>query len=753
MILISFYSLYAIDSELLYYFRSSQWKSIINFFKKQTPINKEHNFIFAKALELEKENNKNIDYKEIIKLYLLSSGIECTNQIISCLYSYKNVDGIISNFSLLKAHNIAKENNDIELQLAILLKGDYNQNDIITKTLFRELIQYTFNYYQKISENYISYIFYLIDHKKNLLTPLSSYYIAKLYKNKNLYNKAFEYYFYAALNTQAEWLLKAIAQDIKENLNQLPYQYYRDLTAFYFDKEIIEKLKKFSYFQIIQTTNVNRIYYDGRYFIEEREWDYLYQLANRGYSFLSQNPDILESWLKQCYEDKQYDFIYKIIKIFQHVKFYNENIWKIYINSIEKLSQNNNDYKEIFFYEILEYLNYFHYDIEAYDYLMNFLIIQNDPENTEKYQYANKKFWDEAFKKMPHQTESGRFFYWLYRYYKFYLKNYELSEMIKENFYYFAPGSYYIQTIWDEIKKDTKYQDYKSDWDKVNSLVEYYRWIVKYGYNDQALYFLSSKKLNYFYNAKAVQLQDFLLENEINIPSEIIFLFRYGEYQLGLEMFKEYYKERLTKIDYYKYLVIAGQRSESPFIEVYFLRQLLRILNIPEDPFTLPPYLLKRLYPRPYREIVKKYEKEYNIHEDYIYALMRQESMFREDAISRSGAKGLMQIMPQTGKWLTSRLGIKEYNLLHPEISIQLGSKFFSDLLRMYEQDFRWASVAYNGGPGNLRKWKKKYYHGDFNYFLEILPVKESRNYCRKTYQNFIHYKISRILYDEGMRE
>jgi soluble lytic murein transglycosylase-like protein len=108
--------------------------------------------------------------------------------------------------------------------------------------------------------------------------------------------------------------------------------------------------------------------------------------------------------------------------------------------------------------------------------------------------------------------------------------------------------------------------------------------------------------------------------------------------------------------------------------------------------------------------------------------------------------------MPKTGAWLTSKLKINDYDLLHPETSIQLGAKFFSDLLKKYNNDFRWAAVAYNGGPGNLEKWKKKYYHNDFNYFLEILPVKESRNYCRKTYQNYLHYKISRILYDEGLR-
>jgi hypothetical protein len=753
-LLLFFYciNLNAIDSELLFYLRSSQWSSIINFFKKQNPQTREQNYIFAKALEKEKNNNSN--YLEIIKLYLLSSGIDCSNSLIPCLNNYKNVEGIISNLSLLKAQNIALNKNEKELQLQILLKGDYSQNDVITRTLFRELTKFTYQNFESIQEKDLKYIFYLIENKKNLFSPLANYYIAKIYLKKNEADKAFEFFFDAALNTTAEWLLKEIAKDIKDNIEKVPYSFYRKFTAFYFDKEFRDKLKNFSYSQIIQTVNAQTIYYDGKYFITQKEWSYLYELSQYGYSYLSQKPEILLSWLSDCYKEKEFNTMIKFIKTFNHVKYYNEDIWKIYLKALENLTKTNNrdNLKDTFFYEILEYLNYYHYDIEVYDHLMNFLIIKTDPENPEKFQYAPKKYWEASFKKIPHQTEAGRFFYWLYRYYKYHLKNEELSQMILENFYYYAPGSYYIQAIWDEVKKDPIKNDYQSDWQKVNNHLEYYRWIAKHGYKEDALYFLSSKKLHYFYNPKSIELQNFLFDNQIYLPPEIIFLFKYGEYEFGLEMFKDYFKNRLTNVDYYKYLTISGLKSESKFIEVYFLRRLLRILNIPEDPFTLPPDILKRLYPRPYRDIVKKYEKEFNISEDSIYALMRQESMFREDAISRSGALGLMQIMPKTGQWLTSKLKIQEYDLLHPEISIKLGAKFFSDLIRSYENDFRWASIAYNGGPGNLKKWKKKYYHGDFNYFLEILPVQESRNYCRKTYQNYLHYKIIRILYDEGIR-
>jgi len=125
-----------------------------------------------------------------------------------------------------------------------------------------------------------------------------------------------------------------------------------------------------------------------------------------------------------------------------------------------------------------------------------------------------------------------------------------------------------------------------------------------------------------------------------------------------------------------------------------------------------------------------------------VYALMRQESFFKETATSRSNAKGLMQIMPATGKELAQRMGVTDYSLYTPNISIRLGTKFLAYLLKSNEGQLKWASIAYNGGPGNLRKWKKAVYRGDFNHFLEDLPVKESRDYCRIVVSNYYAYDI-----------
>ncbi len=108
-----------------------------------------------------------------------------------------------------------------------------------------------------------------------------------------------------------------------------------------------------------------------------------------------------------------------------------------------------------------------------------------------------------------------------------------------------------------------------------------------------------------------------------------------------------------------------------------------------------------------------------------------------------------MQIMPATGRWLAQRMGLQGSDFTEPAANIQMGAAFFADLMRSNAGDFRWAAIAYNGGPGNLRKWKRDLYRGDFYHFLESLPSEEARNYCRVTYQNYLHYATTYALYPE----
>jgi hypothetical protein len=91
----------------------------------------------------------------------------------------------------------------------------------------------------------------------------------------------------------------------------------------------------------------------------------------------------------------------------------------------------------------------------------------------------------------------------------------------------------------------------------------------------------------------------------------------------------------------------------------------------------------------------------------FVTAVVRTESHFKNKAVSRRGAKGLMQLMPETGRYIAklSRIELKNIDALHnPETNIRLGVWYLKHLHERFEGDRKQALVAYNWGPTNLRR-------------------------------------------------
>ena len=130
-----------------------------------------------------------------------------------------------------------------------------------------------------------------------------------------------------------------------------------------------------------------------------------------------------------------------------------------------------------------------------------------------------------------------------------------------------------------------------------------------------------------------------------------------------------------------------------------------------------------------------------------IYALIRQESAFNPKAKSWAGARGLMQLMPGTARFVARSTGITLKNrskLYTPETNLELGQAYIEMLLD--ESDvagnlFKLA-VAWNGGPGNLRKWKRRTkYLDDPIFFIESIPSYETRTFVERVLTNFWIYR------------
>lgn len=130
-----------------------------------------------------------------------------------------------------------------------------------------------------------------------------------------------------------------------------------------------------------------------------------------------------------------------------------------------------------------------------------------------------------------------------------------------------------------------------------------------------------------------------------------------------------------------------------------------------------------------------------------VYAFIKQESRFDPNAVSSSGARGLMQIMPNTAKHITGKPYDKDYykdKLFNPENNIDLGEKYLQELLRDrgVKNSLIMLPVAYNSGPGTLRMWLENMsFEDDPLLFIETIPYKETRVFVKKVLANYWIYQ------------
>jgi len=130
-----------------------------------------------------------------------------------------------------------------------------------------------------------------------------------------------------------------------------------------------------------------------------------------------------------------------------------------------------------------------------------------------------------------------------------------------------------------------------------------------------------------------------------------------------------------------------------------------------------------------------------------VYAFMRQESAFKTKAKSRDGARGLMQLMPRTASFIARDRSLRGRNrraLFTPELNLDLGQRYLKHLMETegVEENLVMLAAAYNGGPGNLRKWLRRMKRTDDPLlFVESLPSRETRKFIRRVLGNFWIYR------------
>ncbi len=152
--------------------------------------------------------------------------------------------------------------------------------------------------------------------------------------------------------------------------------------------------------------------------------------------------------------------------------------------------------------------------------------------------------------------------------------------------------------------------------------------------------------------------------------------------------------------------------------------------------------ILMTTYKTEYSEYVKNYANEYGVDEYLIYAIIKAESNFKQDAVSSRQAKGLMQLMYSTAEEISLKVNVElnEENILEPDINIKLGTKYISMLIKKYD-NINLALAAYNAGSGNVDGWINKGILKEDGSDIENVPFKETNNYVRKILRDYEIYK------------
>jgi soluble lytic murein transglycosylase len=159
---------------------------------------------------------------------------------------------------------------------------------------------------------------------------------------------------------------------------------------------------------------------------------------------------------------------------------------------------------------------------------------------------------------------------------------------------------------------------------------------------------------------------------------------------------------------------------------------------------SLPEQVWQLLFPVRHLGVISAEASKYQIEPALVLGLIRQESAFNQTAKSRANARGLMQVLPGTGRGVARRSReTRNYTvqkLYRPETNIPLGIRHLQALLQRYSGKRELALAAYNAGESRVDRWMQRFGASDLAQFVEQIPFSETRGYVKQVLSNQAHY-------------
>jgi len=162
-------------------------------------------------------------------------------------------------------------------------------------------------------------------------------------------------------------------------------------------------------------------------------------------------------------------------------------------------------------------------------------------------------------------------------------------------------------------------------------------------------------------------------------------------------------------------------------------------VDVPE----LPRTYWEALFPKAYWGDLKRFSTQNELDPYLVASLIRQESEFNPNALSRANAVGLMQLLPVTGKKVAKEVNLHHFNasqLYTPTVNLQLGTRYFKAMVDKFGS-FEYALAAYNAGSDRVQDWLAEGKYRDPQEFVESIPFTETREYVQAILRNANVYK------------
>lgn len=249
--------------------------------------------------------------------------------------------------------------------------------------------------------------------------------------------------------------------------------------------------------------------------------------------------------------------------------------------------------------------------------------------------------------------------------------------------------------------------------------------------NKKEDFWTTNLKLRLPENHEAIEFPISVSQIDLKELKVIDTLFELGDYEI------------LKDADYHNPVVESwlNYRKEKKSLSIVQARDELEKMNV-KPPLMSAVY--KLAYPLYLVKEINIAGEKLGIDSYLIASIIREESYYNEHAKSATGATGLMQLMPLTANYMSSKLNEEVDKLADLEderTNIYLGCNYLKYLKERFNNNDLMVVAAYNGGEGSVNKWMKNNKYNDMDEFIEEIPYKETKNYVKKVFRTYHMYK------------